>query len=197
MICPKPEVECSGIMKSYNLSEPLRGKKEGNSSQWIEEILEVSWKVLSWTELEYSKNIAPSSIYCYCWIQCSINVNHKKLVAFCCWSILHPNWFSIYFSYLLLRKNYWSSEYNCAFLFLLCFKFTETAIQDCYIFLMNWLKLLWKCLSLSLVRMLILKYSLILTYSLLSFLWVNVCMVGISFFFYPLTYKLSMILYKN
>lgn len=123
MICPKPEVECSGIMKSYNLSEPLRGKKEGNSSQWIEEILEVSWKVLSWTELEYSKNIAPSSIFCYCWIQCSINVNHKKLVAFCCWSILHPNWFSIYFSYSLLRKNYWSSEYNCAFLFLLCFKF--------------------------------------------------------------------------
>ena len=55
MICPKPEVECSGIMKIYNLSEALRGKKEGNSSQWIEEILEVSWKVLSWTELEYSK----------------------------------------------------------------------------------------------------------------------------------------------
>ena len=38
-------------------------------------------------------------------------------------------------------------------------------------------------------------------YSILSFLWVHVCMnmndVGTSFFSYPLTYKLSMILYKN
>lgn len=32
MICPKPEVECSGIINIYNLSEALRGKKEGNFS---------------------------------------------------------------------------------------------------------------------------------------------------------------------
>ena len=37
-ICPKPEVERSGIIKIYNLLEALRGKKEGNTSQWIEEI---------------------------------------------------------------------------------------------------------------------------------------------------------------